>query len=497
MEPRTLPADPLAGFAPPDPLRRLWGPVTIRVAWELLVHGVRPRPAVLREVREHVLWLLPEQVGLTEAEALATLAVGDWLARAAGTLGPLPVDEDATILPSPGWRAALLRDADPIHATVFRLHYGDGMDLAQLETRSGIAAPLLRAAREAVREGARAVLEEDGVSTEGWSVARLDRMIARVANTSGDVCPGPVGLATDPGRAHAQDCPRCARALRLMRAGVLSPSDLFAPEDGELLPRQGVDLLVVQIHPDARRARGGVLARFEDAARVVNGEFIVVDVARCPDAEARLREVVEQRQPAPDRVRAARRVVRGRWGRKALLGPGPARLLEDVQGLEWGAVEGLAALPEPLPEPPSAARWWMGAVLMALLAAFAAAVAARGAGLPPEVELEATAAVDGGARFDTEDAAYVDVLAVRAGSVSPLLHSTSPADKGAWATGDGAYLVRAEADALVVIAAASPLEDTTAIAAGIGAATGGVDELVRRVRDRYPRAAVAVVAPPR
>lgn len=496
MEPRTSPADPLAGFAPPDPLRRLWGPVTIRVAWELLVHGVRPRPPVLREVREHALWLLPEQVGLAEAEALATLAVGDWMARAAGTLGPLPVDADATILPSPGWRAALLRDADPIHATVFRLHYGDGMDLAPLEARSGIAAPLLRAAREAVRDGARAVLEEDGVSTEGWSVARLDRMIARMANASGDVCPGPVGLATDPGRAHAQDCPRCARALRLMREGVLSPSDLFPPEDGEVLPRKGVNLLVVQIHPDARRARGGLLARFEDAARVVNGEFIVVDVARCPEAEARLREAVEHRQPPPDQVRAARREVRGRWGRKALLGPGPARLLEDVQGLEWGAVEGLDPLPEPLPEPPSAARWWMGAVLMALLAAFAAVVTATGAGPPPEVELEAAAA-DGGARFDTEDAAFVDVLAVRAGSVSPLLHSTSPADKGAWATGDGAYQVRAEADALVVIAAASPMDDSAAIAAGMGNASGGVEELVRRVRDRYPRAAVAVVVPPR
>lgn len=496
MPPASLPADPLAGLTTPDPLRRHWGPVTVRVAWELVVRGVRPRPAVLREVREHALWLLPAHANQHEAEATASLAAADWLARVAGTLGPLPRDDDAGILPSAAWRVALTPDGDPIHEAVVRLHYGDGVELAQLEARTGIAAPLVRAAREAVRGAARAVLEADGVSTGGWTEVRLDRMISRMANASGEVCPGPVGLATEPGRAHAEGCPRCARALRLMREGLLSPSDLFAPE-GEVAPlRHEVELLALQVHPEARRARGVLLEQLGEAARLINGDVLVVDLAQRPDAEAVVREAVTHRQPSPDRVRLARARVPGRWGRKALLGPGPVELLERVQRLEWGGVEGADPLPEPTPEPPSAARWWMGALLVALLAVFAAVVAVGGPEVTAEVELRAQADA-AGVRFDTEVDAFVDVLVVRGGVVTPLIHSRNAADKGAWATGDGAYRVDAQADAWVLVAGRAALEDTETIAAGlpVGGTTGA--EVARRVKERYPRAAVAVLSPPR
>ena len=60
----SFPAPSLA----PDPLRRLWGPVTVRVAWDLVRAGVAVRPQLLRAVREHALWRIPPTAGLAEAE---------------------------------------------------------------------------------------------------------------------------------------------------------------------------------------------------------------------------------------------------------------------------------------------------------------------------------------------------------------------------------------------------------------------------------------------
>ena len=65
--------------APPraqtDPVRRLWGAVTVRVAWELLASGQDVRPPLLRAARDQALWRLPKDAALPDAEAVATAAV--------------------------------------------------------------------------------------------------------------------------------------------------------------------------------------------------------------------------------------------------------------------------------------------------------------------------------------------------------------------------------------------------------------------------------------
>ena len=38
-----------------DPHRRHWGPVTVRIVWDLVGAGIRPRAQVVREIREHTL----------------------------------------------------------------------------------------------------------------------------------------------------------------------------------------------------------------------------------------------------------------------------------------------------------------------------------------------------------------------------------------------------------------------------------------------------------
>ena len=472
-----------------DPRRRLWGPITVRVAWELVVGGIRVRPQVLREVREHALWLIRPDVDLSEADTLAAEATCDWLARLDGVYRPIALPPDLDVQPSLRWRELIHDRGDMVHDAVFRLHYGDGRRLEDIEHRTRIDGVLLRAAREAVREMTRQVLAEDGVDAAGWDPARLDRIIARIAVVVGDQCPGPGGLATDAGRAHAVECPRCTRVIRLLREGILSPSDLHPPEDTPCLQEGTLDLVLIQVQSDHRRALRRVLA--STGGRMLDRDTVVVDLATNPGVDAALRSLAERGAPAAAHLRVVRRAIRGRWGKKALLGPGIVDLLRDLEALPWGDVRGLERLPEVIPPPPSAARWWTGAALFGLLALLAGVLVSVPSRPDPDVVLTARA-TPGGVRFDTAEDALVDVIAVRPGGASVVFHSATAADKGDLATGDGQYEIQATADSFLVVGGLEPFADLELVLAGFG----GSDDaraLVVRLQDRFPTAAVELV----
>lgn len=472
-----------------DPRRRLWGPVTVRVVWELVLAGIRVRPQVVREVREHALWMIRPDAEVHEADVLAAEATRDWLARVDGTYLGFTPPPDLDIEPTVRWREAIHDPADVVHDAVFRLHYGDSVRLDEIEQRTRIDGVLLRGAREAVREMARQVLAQDGLDTSGWDVGRLDRLLTRIAVVGGDQCPGPGGLATEVGRAHAADCPRCTRVLRLLREGLVSPSDLFPPEETACLQEGTVDALLLQVQPDKKRHLKGLLAA--TGGRMLDRDTVVVDLGATPGVDAALRELAERGAPAATELRAVRRTIRGRWGKRVLLGPGVLDLLRDIGALPWGEVRGIERLPEVVPPPPSAARWWTGAGLFGILALFAGVLVSLPDRPQAEVELRAQAAPDG-VRFDAGEDAFVDVVALRAGGASVAFHSATPADKGDLATGDGQYALVAAGDAFLVVGARSALDDLDRVLAGFA---GGVDpaELAERVRDRYPTAAVEVV----
>ncbi len=470
-----------------DPARRLWSPITIRVAWELVRSGVRLRPATLRAAREHALWRIPTNAGVAEAEAIASAAVEEYLARTSGRYARVEPDPDIDILPTPAWRAAIVAAAEPLHDAILRLHYADGFAFDEVQRRFGLSEPIVRAAREAVRELARAVVAEDGVSTMGWDNARLDRLIVRIANAAGDTCPGPGGLGTDAGRAHGEHCPRCSRALRLFREGVLSPSDLFPPEGAPCLPSDTVDIACVLLHPDARKHMRTLSRTFPDARRI--GEDALLTQGE--GMEALLTELAEAGTPPPAHLRVVRRRAPGRWTDRAVLGPAPDMLRAEAMALAWGEVRGIAGLPEALPPPPSAARWWTAAVLGLLVAAAAGAWAALPPIAAPDVEL--TARADRGTLvFDVDDAAFVDVLSVHGLTPTLAFHSETAGDKGTLSTGDGRYRVHGAPTSTpvwIVIAARSRLDDTAIVAQ----AAANVEDAVSRLRARYPGAAVKLV----
>jgi hypothetical protein len=474
-----------------DPHRRHWGPVTVRIVWDLVGLGIKPRPQLLREVREHALLSLGEHADTLEAEDVASAALVDWLKRREGKYDPVERSEVQDILPDPRWRLAVLDGCEPLHEAVFKLAYGDGVLLEDVVRRVGVEAAWVRASVEALRSIGRAVVAEDGVSTEGWTDAHVDTLLARIANAAGNACPGPEGLLTDLGRAHAEHCPRCNRAHRLIAGGFLSPNALFAPEDGPTLAASSMDLLCLQLHPDARRHARVVREQFGDHGRLVRGELLLINVPAVPDLEDRLAALTERGVPRLEHLRGVRGVVRAQWGRQAVLGPGPMQLVDALKSSEWGAVHGVGALPEVLPPPASPLRWYGSLVLAALIAVAAGLYSWTHSALPPRYAVTGVRQHEQ-VIFDTEDAAYVDVVAVDGRVGSALFHSAEPADKGAIATGDGRYAVESNAEYVAVVTADQPIENVV----GLAALAENPRRFAAAVQDAIPGAGVTVLARP-
>lgn len=474
-----------------DPHRRHWGPVTVRIVWDLVGLGIKPRPQLLREVREHALLSLGDHADTLEAEDVASAALVDWLKRREGKYDSVERSAVQDILPDPRWRLALLDGCEPLHEAVFKLAYGDGVLIEDVVRRVGVEAAWVRASIEALRSVGRAVVAEDGVSTEGWSDAQVDALLGRIANTTGNACPGPEGLLTDLGRAHAEHCPRCGRAHRLIAGGFLAPNALFAPEDSPSLSAASMDLLCLQVHPDARKYMRVVRDQFGDHMRPVRGDLLLINVRAVPDLEDRLAALTERGVPRLEQLRGVRGVVRAQWGRQAVLGPGVMQLIDAMQSSEWGSIFGVGALPEVLPAPASPLRWY-GSLLLAALITVAAGLYTWTHSAPPPRYAVSGVRLQERVVFDTEEAAYVDVVAVDGRVGADLFHSVNPADKGAIATGDGRYAVESNAEYVVVVTADQPIENIV----GLAALADNPRGFAKAVQDAIPGAGVTVLARP-
>ena len=233
---------------------------------------------------------------------------------------------------------------DPLAQRVLRFHYGDGLTLGQLERTFHVD----RATLEAVRSGIREVLAQLAVEHPAERPIQTDDesdlVLTRIATMTSGRCPGPMGLASEEGRNHAERCARCAHALRLIRRGALSPNNLFVP-DGPVVPPSQVGVVALVLHPDAHRHKKLVAKALGELAIPAGADAWLFDAKDQQPIEAALRALCELGTPPRYHLRAARVVGEGRWRRGVVLGPLPHASLAAARAALWSELDGFEALP--------------------------------------------------------------------------------------------------------------------------------------------------------
>ena len=447
-----------APVADPD----LWRPTTILVAWELAMARIRVHPELLADVREHVLRCLPPQSSIADLDDAVPPIVQDYIGRVRKgryVRTPLPTC-------APNWHPtnedadSLLSNLAPLEEAVVRLHFGDGMSLAKVAEQTRVGEHQLRACREGLREHLSVHLGFQGAPSEQSWASHLDARWRLLANRPLGNCPGPLGLTTDSGLRHADRCTPCGRAVRLIRGGVLQPRSLFRPH-GDLVGDDQVQVLALLVHPDGRRHQATLEAALPPGAAVAAGpDAWLVREEAVPGVLQALRGLCEAGTPARHHIRGAVLGGPGRWSQGVLLGPLGVAAIEAARARPWADLGGLTDLPTPMPPPPSARGWWLGAAAAAALALGIGAATLGPEPTQPDTPVAAgflPTATGWSVRFDTEDLATVDVVALDEGTLSIRLRSVRAA-KGAWATGDGDYALEIKGDDVAVITSPEGLE---------------------------------------
>ena len=420
----------------------VWTAVTVRVAWTLMMEGIRVRPASLVDARDHVLFSLPPGVDADEAEQRSSMLTVDFLARVGGgAIRRQMVNSTVDVHIHLGWRARLASVLDPVADAVLRLHYGDGMSIEAVERTAAIDAATLLASQEGLRSVVRDIAISEGLDADCWPGSRIDQVISRIANLPEPGCPPPMDLLSDHNRPHADGCPRCARAVRMIRGGIIAPSDLVAPQNAN--PGAQVVVGAVLLHPDARRLRRKLERALGATAVRAGADAWVMSKDELTRAGPALRALVADGVIPRHHLRGA--VVRGlgRWSGATLLGPTAVEAIESARSRPWSEVDTLGDLPPPRPSPPGAMRWWLASSVLIVAAVL---VGIRTFGPQPDVpnlpiEADFLEIEDGWeVTFDVDDLAVIDIIAV--GENGPtLMHASVRAGRGQWATGGGNYRV--------------------------------------------------------
>ena len=428
--------------APNASLREVWGPVTIRVAW-VLYHANRSTTRDLVDAREHVLLSLPQNVHPAQAEELAERYTLEYLDRKTqGNYTKKPV-ETCGIEPQYRWRGRLLDVLDSVGELVFRLGYGDQLSIEHIAETLGADSGVVASSKEGIRGALRAILDSEGVSLANGENKQIDILLSRLALLATPDCSGGDEILRSDKRGHVEHCPRCTRGLRLIRANQLAPSDLIPPNEQWTPPNTSV--IAIHFHPDSRHRRNGVLAALDGRAFLADNDVLLVDPDHVPDLGERLHELLLHGKPKKTHIRGALVRGGGRWSEGALLGPVADAAMKKTLSQQWGHIDSIDSLPEPLPEPPSPTRWWVAAMLVTLLAILGGVLVLQSpttfATYPVDVEY----GVSKGelyTRFDAHDQALMSVVSHGVRGLRVEHHSQSPADKGILATGKGDFALR-------------------------------------------------------
>lgn len=477
-----------------DVVSQGWAALTVRIAWTLRSERVKLTRERLQDARAHVLWHLPADLSLHLAEDRAERLVRAWVARAEGRpwRPEFPEDDDHP-LPQ-RWRDALFHGLPRTARLVLWKHVVDGMSLHKLAERRGADRLTLEAAREGLRETVRELAEADGRPLEGWSEARIDALMHRIAQVAAQPAPSLLDVVDGQRPDAVRRCVRCARAWALVNDGHLVRAELVPPVGGGR-PTGTVAVLALQLHPEVRHRRARILGAWR-AAFPVGDDGLLVHAADREAVGSRVAALAQQGVVDRDRLRGALRVTPGAWSVSGPLGPGPLTAMEAVARAPWGMVDGLGELPEPLPPPPSAWPLWAMVVSLGVLVGAVAPWSLRPD--PPPVAfpltVEAVRARQGvWVRFDVAEPARVVVVRGGGDGLAVVLDGRSVAEKARVATGDGSYLLHALGDAVLVASLTRAPGDLSEVMAAAASEPAPLDALAAALRTRDPDADVRVV----
>ncbi len=496
VAPLPAPAPPMALPVSPAPRSddiavHGWHGVTVRVAWTLLAQGVKVRPQVLRDAREHVLYHLDRATALPIAEDMASQLTMQFVQRAKGRWQSDPWAGDAAMPPSQRWRRAIEHSLDSAAELVFRKYFGDGRSLEWIEGKYQVDRLVLDSARSGLREIVRKQAHIDGVPIREWPSERVDRTIGRLASWSPGPCPPLLDILEGAHRDHVAGCARCDRSVRLVRGEVVSPEDLVPPSLGAR-PEKTASVLAIQFHPDGRAHRAALQKELEVPSVPFGEDLLLVDGARAEDAWRVLMLAAELGAPRREHLRAAIVEGNGHWSRHGILGPLADRAEQEARQRAWGTVDGLGELPEALPEPPSARRTWLAVAALALIGLGAGKWATMAPvpydGRPLDV---AFTEARGGiwTEFDVDDRAVVAIVRQTDGdSLELVVPGTSSTDKAEVATGDGRFRLHTQGKGVLVASTRAPVADLAALVERANRSPQPLTELAREIAAAEPQA---------
>lgn len=445
-----------------------WGPVTVRVAWTLLTCGVAIKPEILNDARDHVWFHLDPTTPVSVAEDRAEQLVRAFIGRARGRPVDEPWPQDLDMPLSPRWRSRLTGSLAPLAAWVLRLHYADGVDLQRVAARTGEDLLAVEAAREGLREVVRRAAADDGVPLDGWSEARLDRLMHRLACMAPDGGPSLLEVVEGRHPDWSAHCVRSARALTLVQRGLLDKAQLLPPPSGGR-PTDTITVVALHFQREIRGQRRALAKEISAIAVPLGDDMLLVDGADLEQVREVLVLAAEVGAPNRDQLRGAVLRGPGRWSRHGIIGPVYDQAASALRAVPWATVEGLGELPPPLPEPPSARNAWVAVAMLAAVAFVLISASLRPL-VPSAVhplEVESTPGRGGvWVSFDVDEEAYVVVVRAHEHELEVLLDSQHPADKVAWATGDGSYRLHtphSEGDGLLVASSSAAIADLPAL----------------------------------
>ncbi|MDP6934482.1 MAG: hypothetical protein QGG40_16270, partial [Myxococcota bacterium] len=205
-------------------------------------------------------------------------------------------------------------------------------------------------------------------------------------------------------------------------------------------------------------------------------------------------ELAREGIPPRHQIRGSIATGPGRWSRGAVLGPTAIQAIDAARARPWGEVDGLLELPPPLPPPPPATRWWAGAAACGIAATLAGLSLIGRGDAAVSCPIEANFSIDSDqvhARFDTHDLAIIDVVSLSRGILQVHSQGVS-AGKGAWATGEGDYLLQVQGRRIALISSLQGIVDLERMVQAAQNDPDPLESLRERVRATVASADVAL-----